>query len=215
MHTELLKSSKGFSLIEILVVFAIIVSIMSVVFTNQGSFNKSYVLANTAYDVALSLRNAETFGIGSRALGTIVNAGYGLHFDSNNNSSFQLFADTAPAASCTKPNCKPGNYAYTVGSDSLVRIYSLGNNITISDFCAYTTSWSCTYAHDGASGGLTSLDIVFVRPNPNPFMSGNGIYSQALPITNACLRLSSTQGTARYVSVSLAGEISPIATSCP
>lgn len=215
MHKELLKSGKGFSLIEMLVVFAIIVSIMSVVFTNQGSFNKSYVLANTAYDVALSLRNAETFGIGSRALGTSVNAGYGLHFDSSDSSAFRLFADTAPAASCSTPNCKPGNYVYTVGSDSLVRTYALGNNITITDFCAYATSWSCTYAHDGASGGLTSLDIVFARPNPNPFMSENGAYSQAFPVTDACLRLSSAQGTARYVSVSLAGEISPNATSCP
>jgi prepilin-type N-terminal cleavage/methylation domain-containing protein len=205
---------RGFTLIELLVVFAIIVSIMGVVFTSQGSFNKTFTLTNTAYDVALSLRGAQTYGLGSRAVGTTVNAGYGLHFESSTPASFSFFADTSPVASCSTPDCKPGNYVYTAGSDALVRTYTLGNGITLTDFCAYTSSWTCATAHGGYAGGLSSLDVVFARPNPDPFMSVNGSYSQVLPATAACLTLSSSLGS-RYVSVSSAGQISASAASCP
>jgi prepilin-type N-terminal cleavage/methylation domain-containing protein len=206
---------RGFTLIELLVVFAIIVTIMSVVFTSQSTFNKTFVLTNTAYDIALSVRDAETYGLGTRAIGSTINAGYGLHFQSGSPAAFSFFADISPAASCTTPDCKPGNYVYTAGSDSLVRTYTLGNGITLTDFCAYTTSWTCTVAHGGYSGGLSSLDIVFSRPNPNPYISVNGAYSAAFPATAACLTLSSPQGASRYVSISYAGEISPTAASCP
>lgn len=209
-HTPL----SGFTLVELLVVFVIIVSIMSVVYTNQGSFNKSFVVSNTAYDIALSLRNAETYGLGSRALGSTVNAGYGLHFEKTSPTGFSLFADVSPAATCSKPDCKPGDNVYTVGSDSLVRTYALGNSVTISDFCAMRSgTWTCAVAHGGYLGGLSSLDVVFARPNPNPLISTNGAYSTS--ITSACLKLSSALGTSRYVSVSFTGEITPTATSCP
>jgi len=211
MHTS--HTRRGFTLIELLVVFAIIISIMAVVFTSQGSFNKTFVLTNTAYDIALTLRNAGTYGLSSRAVGTIANVGYGLHFQNTTPNSFSFFADTSPAASCTTPDCKPGNYVYTNGSDSLVRQYVLGNGITLADFCAFNGSWSCMSAHPGISGGLTSLDIVFARPNPNPFMSTNGLYSSS--ITAACLTLSSGLNTSRYVSVTASGGITVNAASCP
>ena len=50
-----LSLSKGFTLIELMVVLAIIVVITTVVLTSQSSFNKSLILANTSYDIALSL----------------------------------------------------------------------------------------------------------------------------------------------------------------
>lgn len=208
-----MRTHRGFSLIELLVVFAIIMSIMAVVFTSQGSFNKTFVLTNTAYDIALTLRDAGAYGLGSRAAGTAANVGYGLHFQNSSPSSFLFFGDISPAASCTMPDCKPGNSVYTSGSDSLVRQYTLGNGVTLTDFCVFNGNWVCTYAHGGYTGGLTSLDIVFARPNPNPFMSTNGLYSAA--ITSACLTLSSALGTSRYVAVSASGGITASAASCP
>ena len=212
--------NNGFTLVELIVVMAIIAVVLSVVLTSQSSFNKTLTLANTAYDVALTIRYAETFGLGSRAVGTAINTGYGVHFQNAPSKSFTLFADkypsvgqsglchSPPANDPTGPDARSGNCAYDVSQSEGITDYNLGNNITISDFCSYSSgSWSC------ASRGLNSLDIVFVRPNASPFMSVNGSYSEAFPVTKACLTISSPQGGSRFVSVSSSGEITANAAS--
>lgn len=211
---------------ELMVVLAIIVIITSVVLTSQNSFNKTLILANTAYDIALTLRSAQTYGLSSRAAGAAASAGYGLHFQTSPAGLFTLFADTYPGASVSSvchptsdasaPDAKPGNCSYESAQGEKVVDYKLGNGITVSDFCAYSLgSWSCTYAHSGAGGGLSSLDIVFARPNPDPFMSVNGSYSIIAPVTAACIAVTSPQGGAHFVSVAASGQIVANALSCP
>lgn len=208
---ESLRFRRGFTLIELMVVLAIMTVIMTIVLANQSSFNKTLILANAAYDIALTLRFAEAHGLGSRAVGTASNVAYGVHLVRGSQNSFILFADTVPATSCGTPDCKAGDHVYADGADALVQTYMLGNGMTISDFCAQSTgSWSCA-----AAGGLTSLDIVFERPNPDPFMSANGLYSATFPVTAACLTVSSPQGGARFVSIAASGQIIPNAASCP
>lgn len=194
-----------------MVVLTIIVTVTTIVITNQSSFNRTLILSNTAYDIALTLRSAQTYGLSSRARGVVANVGYGIRLQSGSPGSFMLFADTSPAASCGTPDCKPGNYVYTSGADALVQTYTLGNGITISNFCAWSNfSWACS-----SNGGLTSLDIVFVRPNADPFMSKNGAY-QAAPftVTTSCLSITSPQGGTRFVSVTSSGQIIANAASC-
>lgn len=225
----------GFTLIELLMVLAIIITITSVVFTSQSTFNKTLVLTNTAYDVALTLRSVETFGLSSRGSGLSSSAGYGLHIESATPGSFTLFADTSPAPNALNchglpasgdvnaPDAKPGNCVYDQSQGEYdpsqgekVTDYTLGNNITISDFCvSVLNSWSCTYAHDGYNGGLSSLDIVFTRPNPDARMSANGTYSASFPVTKACITITSPYGGSRFISVGSSGQIIANAPSCP
>lgn len=213
-----LSKSKGFTLIELMVVFAIISVVTSVVITNQSSFNKTFILANTAYDIALALRSAESYGLGSRAIGGTVNAGYGLHFQRGTNDSFTFFADKHPLISLnchqisdsSAPNAQPGNCRYDSAQGEKINSYALGNGITISDFCAYTSSgWSCAYAQGGE---LTSLDIVFARPNPEPFMSVNDSYDS--DITKACIIIISSENSKKYILISASGQIVADAGQC-
>lgn len=199
----------GFTLVEMLVVLAIIGTITTIVLSSQSSFNKTLVLANTAYDVALMLHSAESFGLGSRALGSMANAGYGLHFERDTPGSFLFFADTWPPvdSSCARPDCKPGDHLYST-VDSLVRTYILGNGIVVSDFCAYSDAWYCALG-----GYLNSLDIVFSRPNPDAFLYTNG--STFTAYTQACLTVSSPDGGSRFVAIAASGQIIANAPSCP
>lgn len=222
---ESIRPRRGFTLIELMVVLAIIAIITAVAITSQSAFNKTLVLANTAYDVALTLRSAETYGLGSRAISGITNTGYGVDFNSGTPASFTLFADTYPSAASggslchpspsngsTAPDAQPGDCAYEPGQDVKVANYALGNGITINNFCAETASaWVCANA---SSGAITSLDVVFSRPNAAPFMSVDGTYAVP-PVTAACLELTSPQGGARFVSVNATGEITANASSCP
>ncbi len=216
---EYFHTHRGFTLIELLVVLAIIMVITTITLTSQGSFNKTLTLANTAYDIALSFRSAETYGIGSRVAGTVSNTGYGLHFNRAAQDSFTLFADTYPVVGSSPsllchvpptndpigPAAKPGNCSYDAGQGELVTDYALGNRITISNFCALSGTWSCAN-----TGAISTMNVVFARPNPDPFIRTN--VSSA---TAACIAVTSPQGGFRYVSVAASGAITANATSCP
>jgi len=206
-----------------MVVLAIIVVISVVVLASQSSFNKTIILTNTAYDVALTLRSAETYGLSSRVTGASANAGYGINFQKATPGSFILFVDFYPAPStlsvchptsdASSPSALPGDCVYQPDQGERVSEYVLGNGITIADFCIFALDrWWCAYAQ---GGGLSSLDIVFARPNPDPFMSVNGLYFSAIPISAACLALTSPQGGARFISVAASGQIVANAASCP
>ncbi len=226
---ESIRSHRGFTLIELLVVLAIITIIMAVVFTSQSAFNKTLVLANTAYDVALTFRSAESYGLGSRASGMVMNTGYGLDFQSGTPGSYTLFADTYPSVDSLGPFChpvppgqdsawpgaQPGNCVYDptyeAGSKHL---YTLNNGIIIKYFCAIYSGDNNSLCSSG-SPGISSLDVVFSRPNPTPLFSVNNVYVSATTQVAACLALTSPQGGWKYVSIAASGEINANATSCP
>jgi len=210
-----------------LVVLVIISIITAVVITSHSAFNKTLLLANTAYDVALTIRSTATYGIGSRAAVSSLTTGYGVHFQSPPNNTFTLFADVYPpptvSSAChpatddSAPDAKPGNCVYDPIQSEKVTDYTLGNGMTISDFCTLSVGpWKCA---SDAGNALTALDIVFTRPNPMPFMTGcmgsACNYNASVPVTKACLKLTSPQGGERFISIALTGEINAAATSCP
>jgi hypothetical protein len=188
---------------------------MTIVLTSQSTFNKTLILKNTAYDIALTLRNAETYGLGSRASGAVANTGYGVHFSRISPREFILFADTSPstpsATNChglplfggqSAPDALPGDCIYTGGSDRKVITYTLGNGIFVSNLCV-----------GGGACGFTSLDIVFSRPNPDTFVRADG--NANTEYNSACIIVSSPQGgPSRYITISSSGAITADAASC-
>lgn len=215
------RSLTGFTLVELMVVMAIIVTISSIMVTSQNSFNRTLILSNTAYDIALTLRYAETFGMSSRALeGVSASVGYGLYFNHATPDSFIFFKDSSnnmencygapPSGDINAPDAKHGNCVYDVNGEQ-VSSYKLGNGMTVKDFCilsSITSTWSCT------ANGLTALNIVFIRPDPNPWITAidsGGSKSG----TKACITVQAPGGDVRYVSVIKSGAISANATNCP
>src|SRR3989344_919601 len=100
------RDNAGFTLIELIVVTGIIVVVSSLMFANNNRFGGVVFLENLAYDVALSMRKAQVYGIAVRrcdpnktASCTTANQfalGYGIQFSKATPTMYVLFADAYP-----------------------------------------------------------------------------------------------------------------------
>jgi prepilin-type N-terminal cleavage/methylation domain-containing protein len=139
--------SKGFSLVELLVVVAIFIIITAVVLFNQNRFSSDMSIQNLAHQVALAIRQAQVFGIsvrGSSAGQTNFDIAHGVHFTTSP-ASFILFADN------------DNNGIYTE-FDSLVSTFNLQNGNTIQSVCVTGSNAKCISDSE-------TLSITFKRPN--------------------------------------------------
>lgn len=203
-------------------VLAIIGILATVIVTSHSTFNKTILLSNAAYDVALTIRSAQTFGLGSRSTeNNVPNAGYGVHFDANTPTTFTLFADVdavntnnchgEPVNGPNSPDATPGNCAYT--ATELVRGFSLGNGMSISNFCVYNTGVPKVVCNKVTSATISTLDVVFARPNTQTFISTDTVYQKEN--IRACIALASPQGGGSYIYVEQTGAINVNGAACP
>jgi len=213
-------NTRGFTLIEMLVVLFIIVLITSIVITGQSNYNKTLLLTDTTYGVALSAREAQTFGLASRKYGSVQNPGYGLHFSSASPSSYTLFADINPTLAAPSncplgavgtPERKPGNCRFDA-ADGVVSTYTFSRGFTVTKFCGKSglTRYCST---DPAP--LTTLDLVFTRPNTSTTISG--LVNGSLLTSFSCAEITISDPTKqanRVIRLSSIGEIST-GQSCP
>ena len=184
------KSLAAFTLIELLVVMAIFMIISLLILANHSKFNSSVLLGSLAYDIALSVRQAQVYGVSVQQLQntTNFNVGYGIHFAGS--SSYFLFADTN------------GNNVYDSGVDTIVTNYSVTQGHFIKQFCGITANGGQQCSDDPSP--ITSLDIEFVRPNPDANISSNfpGLYSFGKIV------VASPSGETRTVTIASTGQIS-------
>lgn len=229
------ESLRGFTLVEMLVVLAIIVVITSIALTGQSQFNNSLILTDTAYNVAFSIREAQSLGLSSRTA-VAQGAGYGLYFTSATppgTGGYYLFGDTTnstaaistcPRGAAGTPEGKPGNCVYdysdvTPPIDSIVRNYQFSRAFTVDHFCGQqqdaTLTWRCSDANN--AGYLNRLNIVFVRPNTDVIITGVRTASPytLIPLHNAEIYIKSPAGAFRSVCVTAVGQIFVATSSCP
>ena len=100
-----LRTEKGFTLVETLATLGIFMFITLIVFVGNNRFNNTILLTNLAYDVALTVARAQSYGVSVKQFGSgaeSFNVGYGVHFrlcgttadiNESDNVSFVLFAD--------------------------------------------------------------------------------------------------------------------------
>lgn len=131
--------------------------ISGVILVNNNAFGGAILLQNLAYDIALSVRQAQVYGTSVARFGANnFGAAYGLHFAAALPTTYALFGDAISA-----------NGLYDTGE--LVQTYSVERGYTISKICspAGTSIASCT--------AITSADIVFKRPETDAWISTSGV----------------------------------------
>lgn len=189
------QRERGFTLIELLVVFFIMATILAVIVPDYLSYSTKADLDNLTLDVALTIREAQSYGAGVKvnAAGNFDTA-YGVHFSLNNSNQFIFFEDTN------------GNELYTPSIDTIINTYTMKSGYTINDLCTQGAGSSNVRCK---ANNVNYIDIVFRRPNPEATISRNNIFlgddgSQ----DDAWIKLASPDGGISSVHATSMGRIS-------
>jgi prepilin-type N-terminal cleavage/methylation domain-containing protein len=147
----------GFTMVELMISIAIMVVILGVVMFNYRSFDSGIILTNLAFDVGLTIREAQSFGVSVKAgdtnsSDTSFTYPYGVHFDRSNKTQYTVFVDLNR------------NGLYDNGE--IVKTYTLKGGYSISDLCTKNASTNAETCGN-ASTPPNTFDITFVRPNPD------------------------------------------------
>jgi len=206
--------NRGFTLVELVVSIAIFVMMTALVVAKYGAFNQSTLLTDTAYDVALALHTAESYGLSVKnnfaASGGNFTAPYGIDFDvdpaghscgltMSNSTNLILFADFDPIGA---PDglCSSG--------DSAITTYTLTRGAYVSALCVGTVG-SCT--------PVNKLDINFIRPDPeaNICYHDQGADTTSCNYSHAEITIKASDGSTRMIAVEHNGQISVLQSLTP
>lgn len=200
---------------ELMVVIVLFTVITGTALMNHARFGEGILATNLAYDVALSFREAQSYGISVRepssGAGTF-SFPYGLHFSGGD--SFVFFTDRTGAdkrygGSDASGMCNSG------GSSECLKVYRFERGSRIDSFCGVPTSGALecrSFDSEGkvvAEGAITYLDITFKRPVPDATFITNLNSTGGVRYQSARITIVSPRGKERRtVEVFQTGQIS-------
>ena len=155
--------TKGFTLIEMLVVISIFTIITAVVLANFPAFRDKTALDLIAQEIATTIRQAQVYGIGTREAGASFSS-YGTYFNidlsaGGDKKSFILFADTVASEGYNSGDSLVEKFAI-IGSAEIFSLTGCSDNV-------------CTSVET-----LNNLNILFQRFYPEAkFIGGSGNFS--------------------------------------
>jgi prepilin-type N-terminal cleavage/methylation domain-containing protein len=187
---------KGFTILELIVSIAIFALMTALVISKYGTFNQGVILTNLAYDIALTIRNAQTYGLNVKSADRDQNhfsgergGTYGVHFSKNDsdNTEFTFFVDLGLTP----------NGVYDTGEFLSKTIIKNGSRITK----------ICT--GPGQCAKLSAVDITFRRPNPNAIIKTyDNDNTDNAKVDKVYIIVSSRDGNYKIINVNSTGQIS-------
>ncbi len=196
-----LPTIRAFTLLEMLVSLAIFGVIMSVVLFNNGDFNNTIFLGNTAFDIGLQLRQAQQYGVSSRGYAGDFKVGYGVLFSGTTASvagtSYKTFSDTN------------ANKRYDPTTDTDLTLTTLPAAYSIRKYCAYRSDNSSACSDSAVP--ISGLAISFLRPETDATIStyvGTPLTFSETGFASAEIILQSRSGATSTIYVQTTGQIS-------
>jgi prepilin-type N-terminal cleavage/methylation domain-containing protein len=188
------SKESGFTIIELAVVISIMVIISGVALVNHTKFGNSILLTNLAYDISLSIRQAQQFGTAVRSASGSFDTGYGVRFERSDKTHYSLFSDS------------DRNHAYGEGIDNIIETYTLRRNSEIGHFCGTKSDGSeeCSKGKDK----INWLDIVFDRPQPGSISDAFILSDRTPSYQSARIIVENAQGETKEVHIEITGQIS-------
>lgn len=194
-------SKRGFSLVEVLISVSIVGVILATILFNYGTFNDQLAISAGAQEIAIILRQAQTYGLTVKEVevgGGGFSSAYGVYLDfSTDSSNYYLFVD------------KDGDRKYDVGSGcgsgaatECITRFSLRNSVRISSICDKDNN--CP------PGTSQKLHVTFLRPNPDAtiiFANSSDVTQSVSPLTGK-IRLTSLKGSTATITIESTGQIS-------
>lgn len=185
------QKNRGFTLVELMVSIGIFVFMTALLIAKYGNFNQTTFLTNLAYDVAITLHTAQTYGLSSVGQGSNFSYAYGVHFDPvSNNKKLILFSDNN------------ADNKFDQSNDSIISTYNITHSAIIGGVCKSTTA-SCS------SSTSENLDIIYKRPNPEArICDSTACISGGAPYAYAKIVVQAVDGSIRSINVYRTGQIS-------
>lgn len=206
------KTNKaGFSVVELVVVLTIFSIMSSISIFNYNDYRKNIEKSNVSQDIALSIRQAQVYGISSsdRIIGDI-------DLDTTGNAD-ELFG--AAIIDITRDQSIRGvvvfpdqekiilyedlnrNYIYNEATDRIIDERSI-----VSGSIDITGSYLCTATEEGCENFQTGrVDITFQRPYPEAYISYGGDRNDTYSF--GTIVISSGSGIDQYIQISSIGNI--------
>jgi prepilin-type N-terminal cleavage/methylation domain-containing protein len=159
---------EGFTLIELLIVLSIVIIISTIVLAGYDDYQFRSALTIAKEELAVTIREAQVYGISIRGESSDnINyrfPNYGVNINpSARPNSILIFADIDRSS---------GNIGFNTPGDVEIRRYNIKPPFVIQKACINTTTSLGNEVCTG-SGSMTSVDIIFERPEPEPIVKSN------------------------------------------
>lgn len=192
------NTSRGFTLVELLMTISIMLIILGALVFNQSHYSDGAALKNLGDTIGLTLRQAQIYGVSVKEFNTGSNnftAAYGVDFNMTTPTAYISFADI--------PVESTYNGIYD-GGPELITTNPITQGNTINGLCEIPLSGqpNCSIGH---------VDITFLRPEITAQMvffdtSGNKLSLSGVEGTQ--IKLLSPAGNTRSVTIYTTGQIS-------
>jgi hypothetical protein len=215
----LFNQKSGFTIAELMVVGAIFAVITGIVVFRYGDFNSNILVTNMAYEIALTARQAQVFGLGARGFnesgantfqfpyGLFINMNDGSGDEEGETKQFIFFVDRSAEGTSGYGRCSANSSGGTCTcgnvEDECTEQVKIRQNIKITELrVGDSVNQVCE------TNPVEQLAITFKRPSPEARIVNQGTGETDKEFAQIKIETNSSSVDPAYVMIRKTGQIS-------